>query len=242
MVVLNAPGIVLDIISKTILKSYTNCIEGAANTVQFNLHAGGNITIDNCNITASASDGGFPGGCNAKPINADMEAEGTAQKLSKLLDDAIIAKAGMGSQKSQFITKIVDTVTNVSSETCAAVAINAMVFNASAGGNISIDGCNIAQTASANIMRCAHNTLVPSSDGKTMMPLSMYVQNEIQNSENYAGVQDPSSGAVQPAVPDCADPTVARYIALFGYTLVFITLLLFIMIPIQLLVRRYKHS
>lgn len=240
MVVLDAPGIILDIVSKTVLQAYTNCIEGASDLVQFNIHAKGNVVINNCNVDASTSDGSFPPGCNIKPINATLESIGAADKLRKLLDDAIIAENASKADKTNFISKVVDSVTNVSSETCAAVALNSMVFDATAGGNVTIDGCNITQTASANIFRCVHNTLVPSEDGKTQMPLNLYVQNEIQNSGNYKGVQDPTSGAVQPAVPPCPNPTIAHYAAMLGFTLVFIVMLSFILVPILMVVRHYR--
>lgn len=241
MVVLTAPGIVLDIISKTVLQAYTNCIEGASALVQFNIKAKGSITIDNCNIDASDSDGSFPQGCNAANINASLQSEGTADVLRKLLNDAIIAKNGSEADKTLFVSKIVDTVTNVSSETCTAVALNAMVFNATAGGNVAIDGCNIVQTASANIFQCVHNTLVPSKDGKIQIPLSAYVQNELQNSGSYEGVQDPNTGAVSPANPSCPDPSIAYYVAMFGLALLLIALVgIFIMFPIRMFIRSYS--
>lgn len=229
MTTLTASDVVLKIISDTVLSVSTTCIEAAANNLSLIAQAGGTITIENCTINSTTSSTEFPPSCTTSNVSI-MTQNSTLLKsqLQKMLQDAIQAKDNMSGTKNSFISTITESITAGAVATCMAVAVNSIAFNLKSAKNITINSCNFNQTASANIAQCIHAVTVTQPDG-TQIPLTPYVQSEIDNSGNYYGAID-ENGNLVPSVPvlnDPKPPEIAAY-TLIGF--IIITLLSFFLL------------
>ena len=183
-----------------------------------------------CTINMTGATGNFPSECTAANLqNTTNNGEILKTQLTSLLNDAIKAKDELGGTKNTFISTITNSVNVQESATCMAVAVNSIGLNLKSARNITIEGCNFSQDASVNISRCINNVSITTPEGKTM-PLTSYVQAEIDNSNRYDGVVDPDTKTLVPSVPGINNPFPAKVAAYVMMGLVVVTLLSFFLL------------
>lgn len=234
-----ADGIVMDIIGTATVSAVTTCVADASAFVGFSLK-GRHLTFDNCDIDISTVND-YPPSCDSGNIsNATAE---LPSKVAELLDAAIVAKDNEDARtaKQSMILKVQDAITATAVSTCTSAAANNVFFSLTAGGDVNINGCDIQSQASAIITSCMHQVDVSTPNG--LIPLGVYVKNEITNSGNYVSVTDPATGRTLPALPpDCPDPTAARTTAYVGMALIAVALLSYVLIVINwVLLRRQRQ-